>query len=81
MNAPVNVLTVMDRAAVNNDAWASLADGETRKARENNSHDIREARAAVAELVEAVKTDLFFTDPGHEKKELRAALARVGGES
>ena len=54
------------------EACFAAAEGHPKRAVE-----LREAHAAVAALIEAVKTHLFFTDPAHKSHDLRAALAGV----
>lgn len=65
--AKIDVLAVMDEAAL------SLRLSADRK-------DMREARAAVAELIEAAEADCKLSEEsGIDCSRLRAALARIGG--
>ena len=82
MSAPIDVLAVMDRdcfAAAQNrdDEGMIIPDQRLRMFGES-----REARAAVAELIDAGSAILSH-NPAHcdtdEEKRLRAALARVQG--
>lgn len=74
MNAPVDVLAVMDEAIVSMGMFKLGPD------------KLREARAAVAELIEAARNHLEAYGARYDVSErigadadLRAALARIGG--
>lgn len=85
----VNVLAVMDEVLRRTEAAMPTPldlPGESRMCPEHHAgyeHDIREARAAVAELIEAAAdfVDLSINDllDSEDYDRLRAALARVGG--
>ena len=78
MNRPVDVLAVMD------DAAHKLAHGVGMPAAQMAvAAELREARAAVAELVEAARYALLELNAAQSPEtvaDLRAALAKFGGQ-
>lgn len=78
MSAPVDVLAVMDREA--RQAWEWRFRNEDRAAAHAAFEKAKEARAAVAELMDDVQD--FLTDTanglGPDPERLHAALARCG---